>query len=171
MVRQLRLRFWSATMTLRLPLIGFAFLALVASLAAQPAPPADDPLPKGAKVRYGVTRPILRTGPQVAILPGFTNFLAPTMSGGIRRYDLATGRPVQKNGIVGSGQVVASADGKRAAVAYPGAIKVVEVATGKLLLAVKPPEGVLIVGIAGVSLSGDGTLLAYGVRAQEGRGD
>src|SRR5882724_7347229 len=101
---------------LRSPLLGAAFLFTVANLTAQPAAPANDPLPKGAKVRYGVTRPILRTGPAVALLPaGYANFLAPTMTGGIRRYDLSTGRPLQKDGIVVPGQVFVSADGKRAA--------------------------------------------------------
>jgi WD40 repeat protein len=157
---------------LTLPLVGVALLVAVANLGAQPAAPADDPLPKGAKVRYGITRPILRTSPHVALLPGaYTNFLAPTMTGGIRRYDLSTGRPLQKDGIVGAGQVVVSADGKRAAVARPGALNVVEVATGKELLAVIPPDGVIIVGVPGVSLSGDGKTMAYAARGQENRGE
>ena len=43
-----------------------------------PADPADDPLPAGAMVRYGVTRPILRGSPAVApVPPAFTDFLAP----------------------------------------------------------------------------------------------
>src|SRR4051794_28711584 len=84
----------------RLALLG-TFLALTIPLSAQPEPkpadPADDPLPDGAKLRFGVTRPILRTSPGVAILaPGFTNFVAPAVSGGVRRYDLGTGRPLSK---------------------------------------------------------------------------
>ena len=35
-------------MTLRLPLIVIALLGILANLIAQPAAPADDPLPKGA---------------------------------------------------------------------------------------------------------------------------
>src|SRR5262245_4130972 len=101
---------------LRLPLAAAALFLSLPIFAAQPEPkpadPADDPLPDGAKVRFGVTRPILRTNPGVAILaPGYTNFLAPTMTGGVRRYDLGTGRPftkVTKAGeLVGPGQVVA----------------------------------------------------------------
>src|ERR1700722_13843618 len=156
---------------LRFPLVGPVLLLALAVWAAQPPDPADDPLPKGAKVRFGVTRPILRTGPGVAMLPGYTNFLAPTMNGGIRRYDLGTGRPLDKRGIVGPGFVVVSADGKRAAVSRPGALTVCEVASGKELLAVIPPDGVIIVGIPGVSLSGDGKTMAYAVRGQEGRGE
>src|SRR5437762_11899570 len=84
----------------RLALLGL-FLAFTIPLSAQPEPkpadPADDPLPDGAKLRFGVTRPILRTSPGVAILaPGYTNFVAPTVSGGVRRDDLGTGRPLSK---------------------------------------------------------------------------
>src|SRR4051794_24651403 len=100
---------------LRFALVGAAFLfGYVASAQEAPADPANDPLPKDAKVRFGVTRPILRTDPGVGLIPPtFTNFLAPTMTGGVKRYDLGTGRPLQKAGIVGPGQVVVSADGKR----------------------------------------------------------
>jgi WD40 repeat protein len=148
--------------------------------AAQPDPrapdPADDPLPPGAKVRYGITRPILRTGPGVALLPpGYTNFVAPTMNGGVRQYDLGTGRPLRKAAspdmLISPGQVVASLDGKRAAVARPGTLSVVDVATGKQLLAVQPPEGVIIVGVPGASLSADGKRLAYGGKGKEGKGE
>ncbi len=156
---------------LRLPLVGAALLLALSVFAAQQPQKADDPLPKGAKVRFGVTRPILRTNPAVALIPPrYTDFLAPTMTGGIRRYDLGTGRPLQKDGIVGPGQVVVSADGKRAAVARPGALTVVDVASGKELLAVKAPDGVIIVGTPGVSLSGDGKVLAYGGRGRDGKG-
>ena len=93
--------------------VGFAWLLGLGVCAVQQPDPADDPLPVGAKVRFGVTRPILRTNPGVALIPpGYTNFLAPTMTGGIRRHDLGTGRPLDKKGIVGPGQVVVSADGK-----------------------------------------------------------
>jgi WD40 repeat protein len=158
-------------------------LTLASALALSPAQPerkgpdpADDPLPLGAKVRYGVTRPILRTGPGVALLPpGYSNFLAPTMSGGVRQYDLGTGRPLKKavdaGMLISPGQVHASADGKRAAVARPGSLTVVEVATSKQLLAVQPPEGVIIVGTPGASLSEDGRILAYGGRGREGKGE
>jgi WD40 repeat protein len=156
---------------LKLPLIGSALLLALAVCAAQRPNPADDPLPKGAKVRFGVSRPILRKSPAVALLPpDYTNFLAPTMTGGVRRYDLSTGRPLQKGPPIGPGQVVVSADGKRAAVARPGALTVVEVATGKQILAVKAPEGVILVGTPGVSLSADGKVMAYGGRGRDGKG-
>jgi hypothetical protein len=59
--------------------------------AAEPES-ANDSLPKGAKIRLGVSRPILRSNPGVALVPPkFTDFLAPTITGGARRYDLATG--------------------------------------------------------------------------------
>src|SRR4051794_2591609 len=82
------------------------------------ADPPDAPLPDGALVRFGVTRPLLRTGPAVALVsPAYADFLAPTTTGGVRRFDLGTGRPLDPAGSVGPGRVVISADGKRSAVA------------------------------------------------------
>src|SRR5947208_3646194 len=151
---------------------GAALLVAVSGFAEAQPDPADDPLPNGALVRFGITRPILRTGPAVGLIPpGYKNFLAPTMTGGAKRYDLSTGRPLEKKGIVGPGQVVVSADGKRAAVARPGALTVVDVADGKQLVAVKAPEGVIISGTPGVALSADGAVLAYGGRGQDAKGE
>jgi WD40 repeat protein len=164
----------------RFSLIGAALCFSLSAMAAAPpmdpnapkAPDAaDDPLPPGAIVRFGTTRPILKNSPGVALLaPKYTNFLAPTMIGGVRRYDLGTGRPLEKRGLVGTGQVVASADGKRAAVACAGIVTVVDVATGDQILAVTPPEGLIIVGIPGISLSADGKVLAYSCRGKDGKG-
>jgi WD40 repeat protein len=153
-------------------LIGGALLLARSAFAAEePADPADDPLPQGAKLRFGVSRPILRTGPAVALIPpGYTTFLAPTLNGGVRRYHLGTGVPLDRAGVVGPGQVVVSADGKRAAVARPAAVTVVNVASGKRLLSVEPPEGVLFTGTPGVCLSADGKVLACGARAKDGKG-
>jgi WD40 repeat protein len=151
--------------------LSLALSIMASVLVAQDPDPANDPLPEGAKARFGVTRPILRTGPSVGLIPPlYKNFLAPTMTGGIRRYDLGTGRPLDKKNVVGPGQVVVSADGKRAAVARPGAVAVVEVATGKEILGVRPPDGVVIAGVPGISLSADGRVLAYGGRGQDGKG-
>jgi len=104
------------------------------------------------------------------IAPKFTNFLAPTITGGIKRYDLGTGRPLDKNGIVGPGQVIVSADGKRAAVARTGGVNVFDVATSKLILGVTPPDGVIIAGIPGVSLSADGKILAFAGKGRDNLG-
>src|SRR5262245_23703753 len=94
-------------------LAGAVLSVATAKAPDDPPDPADDPLPKGAPARFVTTRPILRKGPGVALIPGkFTNFLAPTVTGGIRRYDLATGRPLDNRGIVGPGYVVLSADGQ-----------------------------------------------------------
>ena len=161
-------------------LAGVALLLAWAAAVARPDPPpadpANDPLPDGAKVRYGVTRPILRTNPAVGLVPpGYTNFLAPTMAGGVRRYDLGTGKPLEKaldaGGLVGPGQVFVSADGKRAAVCRPGTVGVVDAATGRLLMTVQPPEGVVLAGTPAAALSADGSVLAYGGRAVNGKGE
>jgi WD40 repeat protein len=159
----------------RLVLVGAAVLVVALASAAQPQPkppyPADDPLPDGAKLRFGTTRPILRGSPHVGLIgPKFNDFLVPTSTGGIRRYNLGTGRPLDKGQVV-SGQVVVSADGKRAAVARPGNLAVVDVGTGKQLFAVKPPDGVVIVGTPGVSLSAKGDVLAYGGKGKDGKGE
>lgn len=157
---------------------GLIFATLVFADPREPDAPkgepeakkADDPLPPGAKLRFGVSRPILRTNPGVGLVPpGYTTMLAPTMTGGIRAYDVKTGRPLNKQGIVGPGQVIVSADGKRAAVARPGALTVVDVANGKLILAVEPPDGILLVGTPGVAFSADGKVLAYGARGQDNK--
>ena len=166
-----------------LPLVGAALLLALSAWAeraspvpkagpAPPADPADDPLPRGAKVRFGVTRPIVRKSPAVALLPpAYTTFLAPTMTGGVRRYHLGTGRPLDKAGVVGPGCVVVSADGKRAAVARAGAVTVVDVAAGTEVLAVEPPEGFVLVGTPGVALSADGKVLAYGGQDAKRKGE
>ncbi len=155
----------------RIPTVVALLAVAVPLLADEPPREANDPLPKGAIVRFGVTRPILRKNPAVGLIaPQYTNFLAPTMTGGIRRYDLATGRPLDNRGIVGPGTVVVSADGKRAAVARLGTINVVEVATGQKLLGVVPPEGVVVFGTPAISLSPDGKILAYGGKGQDNRG-
>jgi WD40 repeat protein len=153
-----------------------ALLVSVAFVAGGQPPPkkkdaADDPLPDGAKLRFGISRPILRGNPHVGpIGPKFHDFLAPTLEGGVRRYNLNTGRPLN-DGPVCPGRVVVSADGKRAAVTRQGNLTMVEVATGKQILAVKPPEGVVIVGIPNVSLSANGDLLAFGGRGKDGKGE
>ncbi|MBN9117683.1 MAG: WD40 repeat domain-containing protein [Planctomycetes bacterium] len=161
----------------RFALVAVGLFGMLFAATAQPpkpkdaADPADDPLPDGAKVRYGISRPILRGNPHVGLVgPKFHDFLAPTMEGGVRRYNLGTGRPLNE-GPVCPGRVVVSADGKRAVVSRFGSLMVVEVASGKQLLAVKPPEGVVIVGIAGASLSANGNLLAYGGRGRDGKGE
>jgi WD40 repeat protein len=131
----------------------------------------DDPLPPGAKLRFGVSRHILRGNPAVGLVPpGYTTLLAPTVTGGIRRYDVKTGWPRDKQGIVGSGQVVVSADGKRAAVARTGALTVVDTASGKAILTVDPPEGLRLVGKPGIALSADGKVLAFGAQGMDRKG-
>ena len=72
------------------------FILMVAALLAggfvRADEPADDPLPPGAKARFGVMRPILHTNPAIGLVPpNLTTFLAPTVNGGVRPYDLGTG--------------------------------------------------------------------------------
>ncbi len=154
-----------------LPLAGVALLLALAVGAGSPPALAEEPLPEGAVARLGLACHILPGNPAVALEPpDYITFLAPTTTGGVRRYDLATGRPLDKEGLVGPGQVVVSADGKRAAVTLAGALTVVEAATGKRLLAVEPPGGVVLAGVPGVALSADGKVLAYGGRGRNRKG-
>src|SRR5262249_33462055 len=74
-------------------------------------------------------------------------------------------------GLGGPGRVVVSGDGRRAAVPRPGALTVVAVAPRRPLRAVEPPEGVIIVGTPGASLSADGKVLAYAGRGKDGKGE
>ena len=66
--------------------------------------------------------------------------------------------------MVGPGLVVLSENGKRAAVARPGFLTVVDVTTNKQLLAIKPPDNVFLAGTPATSLSADGTVLTYAAR-------
>lgn len=151
-------------------LVSVAIFPLLSAIAIA-ADPVEDPLPEGAKTRFGTTRPILRTGPSVGLVPPhYTSFLAPTIAGGVRPYSLATGKPLLKGGnIIGQGRVVVSEDGKRAAVALPGALTVVDLQTGRVQI-IQPTPGIQILGIPGVCLSADGKLLAYGGRGKDGKG-
>ncbi len=125
-------------------------------------------------MRFGVSRPILRNGPAVALLPPkYTTFLAPTQSGGVRRYDLATGKPIDKKSIVSQGAVIVSPDGKRAAHVRPATLIVVDTTNdNQILIGVRPPDGVSIAAVApGVSFSTDGKLMAYSGKGQDGKGE
>ena len=64
-----------------------------------------------------------------------------------------------------------SADGRRRRRRPAGALTVVDAATGKGLLAVQPPEGVVIAGTPSAALSADGSVLAYGGRGKNGKGE
>src|SRR4051812_43280388 len=101
---------------LKAALVGAITLltSLVSAAPREPEPPKaereakqeDNPLPAGAKMRFGVSRPILRTNPAVGLVPpGYTTMLAPTVTGGVRPYDVKTGRPLDKEGVVGPGHV------------------------------------------------------------------
>src|ERR1700733_3526956 len=133
-VRQIRPVASGGIMGIRsLRLLVATSLVSIAGSWANAQPPEDpknpkEPLPDGAVQRFGVTRPILRNSPVVALVgPAYTDLLAPTMTGSVRRYSLETGKPLQKDGVVEFGHVAVSADGKRAAVARIGGINVVDV--------------------------------------------
>jgi WD40 repeat protein len=135
-------------------------------------PPGDPSLPVGAAARFGVGRPVLTGGPAVALRPpAYTEFLAPTLTGGVRRYDLTSGRPLDPAGDpVGPGQVVVSADGKRAAIARAGAVTVAEVDKGSRPVTVRRPDGVTVAGTPGIALSADGRVVAFGARTRTDQG-
>ena len=74
---------------LKLLFISVVLFPILPAFADPRVDPADDPLPEGAKVRFGITRPILRNSPGVGLVPPLCKtFLVPTVAGGVRPYDL-----------------------------------------------------------------------------------
>src|SRR5437016_2611885 len=85
-------------------LLGFAILSITCVGADDPKPAekgkgADEPLPKGAKVRFGTARMYFRHTTAVAFVPpDYKTFLAHDLSGGLRRYETSTGRQIDAGG-------------------------------------------------------------------------
>jgi hypothetical protein len=148
--------------------LPFVLLALCMPTHCLPgAEPKKDPLPDGALVRFGDSRPILRAGPAVGLITSdLQSILAPTITTGLRAFEMKSGRPLEKVGIVGPGQVVVSGNGQRAVVARPGAIEVIDVANPKHTRPIQAPDGVAFVGLPSVALSHDGKRLAFGGRGR-----
>ena len=153
-------------------------LALVAALFARADDPkfaektkeADDPLPKGAKVRFGSSRMFFRYTPAVAFVPpDYKTFLVRELTGGLRRYEASTGRPLDGGGAETTlgGRVVVSADGKRAT---NGGLTVREVGTGAEIFKLTSPAG-FESGTAPDSISADGKVLAQCGKDKDGKQD
>jgi WD40 repeat protein len=155
----------------------FAALVLVTSGGLHPRPAgADDadPLPPGAKARYGPGRLAARAG-AVPAPPDYATFLVAGPDGSVRAYDLATGRPVKGDADPAPrpsavGRVAAvSADGRRAVAVRPDALSVRDVATGEEVAELR--GGGLTNPGAAVSVSADGSVVAHGGPGRAGRGE
>jgi WD40 repeat protein len=156
--------------TRSLPLAALLLAVLgPASPRSPAADPPDEPLPDGAKARLGTARMAFRGATGAVLLPpDYATFIVPHPKG-FRRYDAATGRPLDKDSTDRAGpggSVVVSADGKRAVALRTGSLTVREVATGAAFQDFLPPPGfvTLTTGAAApnLSLSGDGKVLAQG---------
>ncbi|MBX9627303.1 MAG: hypothetical protein K2X82_26105, partial [Gemmataceae bacterium] len=144
----------------RLAVFGIV-LAASAALAADPKTDLyGDPLPEGAIARLGhVGR--ATTNDLCLVPPGYTTYLGPAADGGVRRYDLATCRPVGPGSGPGAGKVRVSADGKRALVVrFDGQAAVCDVGTGKVVREL-PPGVQTRPDSDGFSLSADGSRVAW----------
>ena len=156
--------------------VGCAVVLVLAVAGGPPARAEGDPLPKGAAARYGVSRLGVRAWATPAP-PAYSAFLVPDPDGGLRAYDVVTGRPVGEGPpapkpVAGGGGVVVSADGKRAVAVRPNGLSVRDVATGEAVGEVQVP-GVLqtLPGVSTVALSADGSRLAHGGQGPNGRGE
>lgn len=128
----------------------------------------DEPLPKGAKLRLGNDRLSFRFAPGFTLVPpSYTELLIPEVSGGVRHFDVSTGRQMDKLGVgsVVGGQVMVSGDGKRVVVNRTGTAIVKDVASGDTIREIRPANGFKTTFTATAPpavLSFDGKILAQG---------
>lgn len=169
-----------ARLRLSTPLLGLVLGAVLFARADDSTPgrvppeAKDAPLPDQAKARLG-TPPLAER--IVALLPpDYKTFLATDSTGATRRYDLATGRPVddKKGFSPGYGQFTVSNDGTRVVKSANGPLHVHDLATGALVQEVRIPAAANTGGgPQTVALSGDGKALAvapwgYGRTTKDG---
>ncbi|MCI0702090.1 MAG: WD40 repeat domain-containing protein [Planctomycetia bacterium] len=154
-------------MTLRLLRLPVLSALLFLTLPVQAAD--EDELPKGAKLRLGTDRFAFRIGPAVGLLPPDYKTLVMADGAGIRQFDVATGKPLDKQNsplFSAGGHMLVSADGKRAmAVRGGGALNVWDVTAKKTIQTLKPPQGfsnALSTGGIIAVMSGDGKRVAQG---------
>src|SRR5438132_1344966 len=146
-----------------LPVFAFALIAVLLARGDEPKPAekakaAEEPLPKGAKVRFGSGRLMFRAG-YTLLPPDYKTILTADTTGGYRRFDVATGLTVgaTRGGVSPGGGVIGLGDGKRAVATR--AIRVWDVAADKELFAIKMvPGGNQITAAA---FSPDSSLFAF----------
>jgi len=157
-----------------------ALAVVVAVLCAQLATAdelKDDALPKGAKLRLGAEPFTSRFSPSaVPLPPEYRAVLVPDSVNGFRRFDIATGKPLDaaKGGAPTGSGVIISGNGQRAVLATTGILTVRDTATGKAVKELKPPMGFTTLASATappVSFSGDGKFLAQGGPGRSGKGE
>ena len=118
----------------QLPVLAIAlFLVLPARGQEKPKDASQDaPLPKGAKLRLGGNGLRFRFNPSICLLPpDYKTVLVPTVTDGVREFDVATGQPTGKGDDTSAGMIVVSGDGKRCVNVRSGFVSVKEVATNK----------------------------------------
>lgn len=165
---------------LRFPLFAIA-LVLVGTVGSRsPRAGGQEPksgeLPAGAKMRLGGNRLMFRFLPHFTLLPpDYKTLLVPATGGAVRRFDLATGDPLDKPDApaLSGGQVVVSGDGKRFVTVATGIITIRQVATGEAVQQIRPAQRFstsFTTGTPSVSLSHDGKLVAQGGTATGAKG-
>jgi WD40 repeat protein len=138
--------------------------------------PKDDPLPKGAKVRLGGVPTSFRYVPAYSLLPpDYKTVLLADLQGGLRRYDVTTGRALDKQPDGGfGGPVVASRDGKRLLIGQSAKLTVRDAATGQAVQELQIPPGLnpAFTSLASLtSLSSDGKVAAQGAEGKDRKGE
>jgi WD40 repeat protein len=139
--------------------------------------PAADALPKGAKLRLGEADLLFGVHPPLVLQPPeYKAFVVPNGIDSVRRYDIITRRPLDKqkdNRFNGMWSGVLSADGKRFLSTDKGLHTVRETATGAEVKQLNVPgrlnAGVLVDGSI-ASFSADGKLLAQGGSGKGAKG-
>jgi WD40 repeat protein len=129
---------------------------------------ADDgapSLPPGAKLRFGKGHLVFRSG-FTLLPPDYATILAADSGNGLRRFDVATGRPLDApRGQLTTGAMVVSGDGKRLVGLHTGILSVRGVLTGAGIKQLPPPAGFGTTNTSNfppVSFSADGKRLAQG---------
>jgi WD40 repeat protein len=124
---------------------------------------AAEPLPHSAKLRIGSTGALVPRYTSLKLVPpDYKTLIAADVRGQVRRFDVATGRPLDERAKEPECVLAVSTNGKRAVVSgYP--IVVADLATGKKVATIQRPEldNMNQYG-AEYALSADGKTLAYG---------
>jgi WD40 repeat protein len=145
--------------------------------------PKETPLPKGAKTQLGNSQMVFRFAPSATLLPPDYKTLLIPDRGGVRRYELATGRALDKekgDEVPTDALVAVSGDGKRFVVAgkqfggdWTSILSVRNTTTGEVIQKFTRADvhsHATALGLSNVCLSADGKVLAQGSQDKDFNG-